>query len=78
MRLFEGQPGTDARKQFAPDSTIERPGGYTAVWRFTLDEDLLMVCVYRGSGTYYYARRQAPPGRCVMNDDNGLTQAWCE
>jgi hypothetical protein len=78
MRLFDGRPGDDARKGLPPDSTIERRDGFTSVWRFTTDEDLLMVCLYRGSGTYYYARRQVPPGRCVMDDDNGLTRAWCE
>jgi hypothetical protein len=78
MRLFEGRPSDDARKEFAPDDKIERRDGLTSVWRFTLDEDLLMVCIYNGSGSYYYARRQAPPGRCVMDDNNGLTRAWCE
>jgi hypothetical protein len=78
MRLFDGRPDNGTRKEFTPDSTIERRDGVTLVWRFTLDEDLLMVCIYDGSGTYYYARRQAPPGRCVLDDDNGLTRAWCD
>jgi len=78
MRLFDGHPGNDVREEFAPDDKIERRDGFTSVWRFTADQDLLMVCLYDGSGSYYFAYRQAPPARCVMDDNNGLTRAWCE
>jgi hypothetical protein len=78
MKLFDGRPGKNPPPEFAPDNTVERRDGVTLVWRFTLNQDLLMVCVYNGSGTYYYTQRQAPPGLCVMDDDNGLTRAWCQ
>jgi hypothetical protein len=78
MKLFDGRPGKNSPPEFAPDNTAERHEGFTSVWRFTLNQDLVMVCIYRGSGTYYFAHRQAPPGLCVMDDDNGLARAWCE
>ena len=78
MRLFDWGADKNPRPEFAPDKIIKRHDGFTSTWNFTLDEDLMMVCLYRGSGTYYFARRQAPPGRCVMDDENGLTRAWCE
>jgi hypothetical protein len=78
MKLFDGRQGKNPPPEFAPDNKVERSDGITLVWRFTLNQDLLMVCIYNGSGTYYYAHRKAPPGFCVMDDDNGLTRAWCE
>jgi hypothetical protein len=78
MRLFGIGPGNDPHKELAPDDKIERGDGSTSVWRFTADQDLLMVCLYDGSGSYYFAYRQTAPGRCVMDDSNGLTRAWCE
>lgn len=78
MRLFDGHPGNEARKEFAPDDKIERRDGSTSVWRFIADQDLLVVCLYDGSGSYYFAYHQSPPGRCVMDDNNGLIRAWCE
>src|SRR5580658_8394716 len=57
MKLFDGRPGKIPPPEFAPDSKAERRDGITLVWRFTLDQDLLMVCVYNGSGTYYYTHR---------------------
>jgi hypothetical protein len=78
MRLFDGSPDQTKQREYAPDDTIETRDGLLLVWRFRLPENFLMVCLYNGSGTYYVARRQAPAGRCIMNDDNGLTQAWCD
>jgi hypothetical protein len=81
MRLFDGPPGEE-RKQapadLAPDQTVERPGGYTSTWQFGGTGDLLMVCTYNGSGTYYRALLHPLPTRCTFQDDNHLRQGWCE
>jgi hypothetical protein len=77
MRLFDGRPDNDVRKELTPDDKIARPDGSTSIWRFSADQDLLMVCLY-DRGSYYFAYRQPPIGRCVMDDSNGLIRAWCE
>jgi hypothetical protein len=78
MRLFDGRPSDGPRAEIAPDSVIQRRDGSTMVWQVTAGEDLLVVCLYDGSGTYYYARWQDTPGRCVMDDSTGLILAWCD
>jgi hypothetical protein len=78
MRVFDSRPGGAAQSERAPDSTIQRRDGTTSIWRLTLTGDLLMVCIYDGAGTYYYARAEAQSERCVLDNDNGLTRAWCE
>ena len=81
MRLFDGPPGEELKQapaDLAPDQTVERRGGYTNTWRFTGSGDLLMVCTYNGSGTYYRARVHPLPSVCTLRDDNGLRQAWCD
>jgi hypothetical protein len=81
MKLYEGAPGEELKSapaQLAPDNSSERPGGYTAVWRFGGIRDLLIVCTYDGSGTYYRAQPSPVPASCTVRDDKGLIQAWCE
>jgi hypothetical protein len=81
MKLFDGPPGVEASSaptERAPDTTARRPDGFISTWRFAGHEDLLMVCLYDGSGTYYRARLSPPTTTCTMRNDNGLTRAWCE
>jgi len=81
MKLFDGPPGEELKAvpaDLAPDRTRERSGGFTSAWRFAGNEDLLMVCTYDGSGTYYRARPSPLPSRCTLRNENGLTQAWCD
>lgn len=81
MRLFDGLPGEElkaAPADLAPDKTVERRGGFTSTWSFGASGDLLIVCAYNGSKTYYRARPGSLPSRCTMRNDNGLTQAWCD
>jgi hypothetical protein len=81
MRLFDGPPGEELKSapaELAPDRTTERRGGLTSTWRFAGEEDLLVVCIYDGSGTYYRAGPHPLPEKCTVRDDNGLSLAWCE
>jgi hypothetical protein len=81
MRLFDGLPGEELKTspaELAPDSTTAHRGGFTSTWTFAGNETLLMVCVYNGSGTYYYASPGPLTRSCVAERSHGLTQAWCE
>ena len=78
LRLFGVGPDQTAQSERVPDSTIQRRDGFTSIWRLTQAGGLLMVCVYEGAGTTYYTHRDVPSGHCVLDNDNGLTRAWCE
>jgi hypothetical protein len=81
MGLFTLPPDNDSQiplLEREPDSTTPRPDGYIATWHFANPADLLMICVYDGSATYYQARPRPPPTSCTTVSDNGLTLAWCE
>jgi hypothetical protein len=78
MQLFAAPPGREAPAELAPGQTIERSDSLTLTWHLAGNEDLLMICLYDGSGTYYRARPRPVPTSCTMRNDNGLTQAWCE
>jgi hypothetical protein len=81
MRLFDGAPGEELKAypaELAPDSSVERNRGLTSTWRFAGKQNLLMVCTYDGSGTYYRARVSPIPKTCTLQDDGGLVQAWCD
>jgi len=81
MRLFDGPPGEELKTspaELAPDSTRLTRGGFDSTWRFAGDEDLLMVCIYNGSGTYYRARPRPLPRACFLRKDNEVTRAWCD
>lgn len=81
MRLFDLPPAeqaNDPATEVVPRSRIEAADGYTSTWRFTGNDDLLVVCTYNGSGTYYRARLHPPPARCTVQDTYGLRQAWCD
>jgi len=78
MRLFNVPPGKDTPTELLPAPPSVRRGGFTLTWHLTGTEGLLMACLYNGSGTYYRARLQSPPTDCTMQNDDGLTQAWCE
>jgi hypothetical protein len=78
MRLFNNPVGDGATAELAPANIIQDRDDFLATWRFAGGEELLMLCVYNGSGTYYYARPRPLPPRCTMRNDIGLTQAWCE
>ncbi len=77
MRLFDAGNGRAAPKELAPGQMTEQSNGFTLTWHLSGVEDLLMVCRYNGSETYYRARPDPPPATCTMRNDNGLTQAWC-
>ncbi len=81
LQLFEA-PATEASKtaptERLPNESVERSDGYTLNWEFSGNEDLLMVCIYNGSATYYVAPLRPAPKICTMRNDNGLTQVWCE
>jgi len=81
MRLFDGPPGEELKAypaELAPDGTVERNRGFTSTWRFAGNENLLMVCTYDGSRTYYWAHVSPVPKACTLQDDGGLVQAWCD
>jgi hypothetical protein len=82
MRLFDGPPGEELKSspaELAPDTTkVERGRGFTSTWRFAGSENLLMVCTFDGSRTYYRARVSPIPKTCTLHDDGGLVQAWCD
>jgi hypothetical protein len=81
MRLFDGLEGEElktAPAELAPDSSHENRGGFTSIWKFDGTGNLLLVCTYNGSGTYYRALTRQPPTRCISQSENGLTQAWCQ
>ena len=78
MRLFDVPPGNDPATELAPSLTFEHRDVFTLTWHIGGDDDLLMLCLYDGSGTYYRARLRPPPADCILRDDNGLTQALCE
>ena len=78
MRLFDTTRSQGAAKELAPGQTIGNGDGSTSTWRFSGNENLLMMCSYNGSGTYYVARPDPAPTLCVTHEDNGLTRAWCE
>lgn len=78
MRLFDAPPGEDSPTELEPGQSVARRDGFTLTWHLKGDEDLLIVCLYDGSGTYYRARPRPMPARCTLRNDNGLTWAWCE
>ena len=78
MQLFDARNGKEAPTELAPGGTVERRDAFTLTWHLTGHEDLVMACLYEGSGTWYRARPQPPPASCTMRNDDGLTQAWCE
>jgi hypothetical protein len=78
MRLFDAQKDKDAPAELAPSGAVELHDRFRLTWQFTGSENLLIVCLYDGSGTYYRARPQPLPEHCTMSNDNGPTQAWCE
>jgi hypothetical protein len=81
MRLFDGPPGEELKPspaELAPDATTGGRAGFTSTWRFAGTEDLLLVCLYNGSGTYFRARPKPLPTGCTLRNSNGLTQAWCD
>jgi hypothetical protein len=78
MRLFDAPPGEHPSAELMPSLTVEHRDAFTLNWHISGDDDVLMLCLYDGSGTYYRARFHPPPVSCILRDDNGLTQAWCE
>lgn len=81
FRLFDGPPGEESKTapvELAPDHTSEQPGGWTQTWRFAGNEDLLMVCVYTGSATYYRAQPRPIPGVCAVESKSARIVARCE
>jgi hypothetical protein len=81
MRLFDGQPGEELKTspaELAPVNTTGHRGGFTSTWTFAGNENLLMVCVYNGSRTYYFGSPGPLTRSCIMERTYGLTQAWCE
>ena len=81
MRLFDvaaARQNNEAPAEVHPERTVEGPDSFISTWRFTGNEDLVMICTYNGSGTYYRARLRALPSDCTIRDDNGLRQAWCD
>ena len=81
MRLFDGPPGEETKPapaQLAPDGTVTHQGGHTSTWKFGGKENLLVVCAYNGSATYYRARPNPPPKLCTLRQDRGLTRGWCD
>ena len=78
MRLFNSSPSRDQPVELTPGVTAERRDAVTLTWHPAGIDDLVMVCLYNGSGTYYRAHPRSLPASCTMRNDNGLTQAWCE
>jgi hypothetical protein len=77
MQLYDVPPGA-APIALAPDHVVEFQDTVIEIWRSGGGEHLLMVCDYNGSRTLYQARLAQSPARCILHNDNGLTQAWCE
>jgi hypothetical protein len=81
MRLFNVPLDATSKTppaELLPDRTVEHGDVAISTWRFAGNENLLMVCSYNGSGTYYVSRVRPPPTSCAMLDTDGLRRAWCE
>ena len=81
MRLFDGTPGEEAKAapaELAPDDEAEAGGSLNVAWRLSGSENLLMVCDYRKSATYYRANVQPAPRSCSMKRNARGTVAYCE
>jgi hypothetical protein len=81
MRLFDGPPGEETKEapaELAPDTSKKHRGGFTNIWSFGGSENLLMVCAYDGSRTYYRTTVRALPKSCTEESNKGLVQGWCQ
>jgi len=77
MQLFDAPPTKDAPIELAPRQMSTRHDGFIMTWQLKSAGDLLMMCRYDGSETYYRAH-PGLPANCTIRNDDGLTQAWCE
>jgi hypothetical protein len=78
LRLFSVPRGTGTPAELLPVPPSLWREGFTLTWHLTGTNDVLMQCLYDGAVTYYRARLHPPPIACTLQNDNGLTLAWCD
>lgn len=78
MQLFDAPPERSSMRELVPDLTNRSGDSYTMTWHLAGVASPLMICRYNGSGTYYRARPSPVPTTCVLRDDDGLKQGWCD
>jgi hypothetical protein len=81
MRLFDGPPGEEQRQfpaELAPDSAIQKHGTLTSTWIFAGNENLLLICDYRGTKTYYRTHVPHIPKTCTLHREAHQTTTSCE
>lgn len=78
MQLFDMPPNRGTPTKLLPAPASMRWDGFTLSWHLTGTDDVERLCLYNGSGTYYRARLHPPPTACMLQNDDGLAQGWCE
>ena len=78
LRLFDVPPNKGTPAELLPAPPTLPRGGFTLSWHLTGTDDVQMQCLYDGSATYYRALLHPPPANCTLQNDAGLTLAWCE